>query len=417
MNKEDALLGCAPRFLPVCEPEELTPPAQESCPSWELCLPWGGKLWSTDGCVRLAPGKPPKDGVYGKVIIANGCLVGVAEENIPQFIAAPCAPSPSPCSGAVEGQQLDPSVTPGNLYTTDAAGRPLVLCRIEAGDNVIVSGDGTLTNPYVISARIETQVMYARSSNEAIAVTGSGGREDPIVITHKSGHQGTVNGLTFDAQGHLVDVDTSAASPTGVQGIIPGDGIDATFDHASGIATVSLSDPPTSRAGTYQLGGYDIDLDAKNRITRIDKSIDLGGSQQIAAGTSAITVNEQGSIESIETAPLATGFNIRWQEGRAATRRTATFTMRYDAPLAGVLYTTGTTTFFQRLLIFIDDVPCQLTPLGIATASYGVAFTGLGIFGVGEHTLDIRAQEAWVATAAAQAILWPCTLADSTSEE
>lgn len=408
---------CTPRILPVCEPEELYPPAQDGCPNWELCLPWGGKLWSSDGCVRLAPGKPPKDGVYGKVVIANGCLVGVAEEDIPQFIAAPCVPSPSPCSGAVEGQQLDPSVTPGNLYTTDAAGRPLVLCRIEAGDNTIVSGAGTLTNPYVISARVETPVVYARSSNEAIAVIGSGVQDDPLVITHKSGHQGTISGLTFDAQGHLVDVDTSAASPTGVQGIVPGDGVDVSMEHSTGIATVSISDPATSKAGTYQLGGYDIDLDAKNRITRVDKSIDLGESQQLAVGTFAITVNEQGSIESIEQAPLATCFNFRWAAGAAATRRTATFTMRYDTPLCGVLYTTGVATFFQKLLVYIDDVPCQLTPLGTVTASYGVAFTALGIFGVGEHTLDIRAEEAWATTAGAQAILWPCALSDSTSEE
>lgn len=421
------MADCTLRILPTCEPTELTQATTDTgCPNWSTCLPWGGKLWSEAGCVKLVPGTPPADGVYGKVVIANGCLVGVEPDDPPLYMGRPCAPLPGACGGSSgDTAAIDPSTMPGNLYTLDAVGRPLVRCNIEAGENISVSGDGTLENPYIISAKVEVSAVYARSTNDAIAVTGDGSREEPITVTHKSGYSGQFGQMLFDAYGHCVDVVESASGVSTITGIVPGAGLTGETDRNSGVATLAIETPVNQLNGVYQMGGWDLNVDTLNRIYDIERTINLEP-QTVRAGAFELDVNEFGSITGVTAGSLGAGYLFTWPAGQAATRRYGDFTLRFDTALAGVLYTTGTAAFFQGLNIYIDEVLCDLTPFGLRLANptdlsangpHGIAFWANGVFGTGSHTLSIQAAAPWLETVGAQVILNAVSLPDSVYED
>ena len=84
-----------PRVLQKCEPQEIAS-GKYSCPDWSVCLPWGGRLYQVEGCVRYEPGTPPPDGVYGLFTIKDGCIVSAEAEPVSVYHPDPCAPIPFP---------------------------------------------------------------------------------------------------------------------------------------------------------------------------------------------------------------------------------------------------------------------------------------------------------------------------------
>lgn len=298
---------CTPRAISQCEQQlqEATEQGVSTTP-WSICLPWGGQLYQDETGVHAVAGNPPADGVYDRIVVANGCIVGALKSDAPVYVGSPCAPLPGDCAGSGGGGGSDnlcnPSDTPGNLYRCDFSGRPLVTCTIAAGAGTVVTGSGTTTDPYVITASGGgSGGVYLRSDNEAIKITGGGTRDNPYVFAHKEGFQTTAAGLVFDAYGHCVG-ESGGSANAGVQGIIGGDGIKVDVDNRSGIYTVGLDTPLNSKPGDYLLGGYNVTLDQYNRISDIQRSIDLGEAQTFTCGDKTVTVNGLGSIIGIQDA-------------------------------------------------------------------------------------------------------------------
>ena len=312
-----------PYPLPPC-PDPEPEPTPEPCPDWSICLPFGAKLYASGGCVYAEAGSPPADGVYGKIVIANGCIIGAEPEDVPLYTGSPCAPQPDSCSNASGNSTTsntslfstggstttvvsccEPSTMSGNLYKLDAAGKPVVQLSARGGTGLSVTGSGTTSDPLVISLSgstgSEDSGIYVRSANAAIAVSGSGTRANPVVVTHKTGLQANVNGMTFDAYGHLTSY--SATTSTGVTGLVGGSGIDVSVDHQSGINTISVRKQANDVSGNYAFGSYDVEIDEYGRIYRLSRGIDLGGSQDLELGEYILTINSSGSITRIEQNP------------------------------------------------------------------------------------------------------------------
>lgn len=407
--------------------------AQYSGETWSICLPWGGRLWRDGTGVHARAGYPPADGVYGKITISNGCIIGVEKEDVPLYTGSPCAAVPMGCSSKRSGRDAQvvdehvlevqgapayvrpprlalprdfasvdgdtncsargnstfpyatggecseedssggngggsrsccpPAQVSGNLYALDgSSGLPVVLAylqggtgitirgngtrgnpwtvtntccnqggsttmpEIRAGEGISVSGDGSASNPFVITNTdpggdtgdyegfpgisntsgnlleedlagklyvkvtirgqdgitvtgsgstfdpfivsgkgMGTQTFYIKSDNEAIQVSGQGTKDDPIVLSHKSGLATTANGMTFDEYGHLVSY--RADSGSAVTGIVSGGGVDVTHDNY-GIYTVGLS-KVGDLMGNYQFGDYTAGVDDYGRIINI----------------------------------------------------------------------------------------------------------------------------------------------------
>lgn len=429
---------------------------------WSICLPFGGRLWSDGTGVYAQGGTPPPDGVYGKVVIANGCLVGVEPEDVPLYTGSPCAPLPGDCSGSgspgvpsgggggsgTTGGCCPPSSAAGNLYQLDATGKPLVKVNIRGGSGLTVTGSGTTSDPYVLSATggggIGVSGVYLRSANDAIAVTGSGSRENPLVIEHQLGLQTSKNGMTFDQYGHLVNVTEGSVGSGGVSAIIGGSGIDAETDLTTGVTTIKLQKSPNAIMGKYPIGGYDMEFDENGRLFNIVPTVDLGSDQVLHLNGYDVTVNSHGTITKIDTVDSGgICYVLGWAGANGEIHhRWGEFYLRNPTAIAGQIWTYGTELFWAGLAVYIDGVVVQATTQGFLLKikqpwedmqegleeyphidkEFNIAstknFYSNGILLEGTHRLDIFALgEPWPAEIGAGVHMWPATIAVNSNQE
>lgn len=415
-----------PYPLPPC-PDPPVEPTPQPCADWSICLPFGGRLVSQGGCVYAEGGNPPADGVYGKVIIANGCIAGVEPVEACVDNVALCAGNPETCAGEATGStpvkaraasfSATPSAATGNQYSLDITGLPLVRCTVYGGEGISVTGDGTTSNPYVVSAAaIDVQTVYVASENDAISVTGDGSYANPITLAHKAGLQGRCNGMTFDRYGHLVDMGEGSAN-SGVNAVVGGVGISVQTDSRAGMATVSLGKPTRNRNGTYHIGGWELELDEYNRIFDISREIEIE-SATYPLGLYDVSLSPTGSVSGISrnSNGLGENFVFNWQAGGTPRSRTAVFTLRIPTALGGVLYTAmADVAFWQSLTITLDSLTAAHPSVG-AKAPDCLPFWSFGVFAAGQHTLTITSSVAWASTSDAVAQLFAVSAPDSLSE-
>lgn len=412
----------------IKDPCEPTPQAGEA---WSICLPFGGRVWSDGNGVHVKGGTPPPDGVYGKVVIADGCIIGVEPEEAPLYTGSPCAPLPGDCGGGgspgvgaggggSSGGCCPPSSIAGNLYQLDASGKPYVKVTIKGGSGTSITGSGTVSDPFIItSSGSSGGGIYLTSANDAIVVTGSGARNDPYTLKHKTGVQGTVNGMVFDRYGHLIDKGSGSANK-GITGIVGGNGISATTDTASGVTTIGLSKPAQAVAGDYSLGGFKVTVDPYGRLMAVEQEIDLGGWQTVRWGTHDVTINSQGSITSIvDTFNPGMCFAHTWDTGTGGiTHAGGTFEMAVSAGITGMLLSTLPLNFWNGLEVYLDDVPCSLGVPNITDGPDSIATNAAalrliyapGIIMKGTHKVDVYSRNGpWPDRMGTHIFLWPTT--------
>lgn len=396
MSQKD---DCQPRMTAVCEETELQVAEDKGgCPVWTACLPFGGQLVSEGGCVNYTPGTPPPDGVYSKIVIANGCIVSAELADIPLYTSSPCAPVPVPCDcdGGSGSGLPDPSPTVGNLFKYDASGRPLVKVSVVGGTGISVTGTGTSDDPIVITNTQQQQgQQYFRSGNSFIELTGTGAANDPYTFTHVLRMSGTYNGMVFDEAGHLIDYNAPSGS-TDVRGIVEGDGIKVDMNVATGIATISLADPTIIITGTYVLGGYELEF-YRNRLIRITRLIErTAGDYLVRAadgGTYTLTYNDYGSLEDIVYSPApspdptmtSTSASKRFT---VATENTREMTITTDKSSAfRISYIEAAVP--ADILLFIDNIAIDGHKFP-ATAPHHFEAAPPALYAAGTHTIMLQ---------------------------
>lgn len=407
---------CSPRMTFDCDGDTLQEPQTKSgCPDFSLCLPWGGRLWQENGCLKAQPGTPPPDGIYDRIIIADGCIVGLEKADVALYVPPSCTEVPAACASSSEGASSSCESSPlaGNLYTCDASGRPLVRCSIKGGDGIIVSGRGTTSDPYRIRADISAETLRVVAGNNGVTVTGTGSAADALVISHKSGGLNTtVNGMRFDQYGHLVEY-TESTTSSGVNGIVPGDGIDVQVDNKVGIATISLSKPANVLNGIYQCGGYDINLDLKNRIFNLTQRINIPA-RTYAFGPYDVELNKLGSVVAIaDTQHPDTIHTLLPVVASDIVRQVVGFTLRTNTPIVIDIVTVATRAWLSQLQVRLDGTPqsnilrCSTTATAETTvggaddphtAKTTLNFSSTvlarvqpaGVWGAGEHELILH---------------------------
>jgi hypothetical protein len=299
------MADCIPRVVPQCDEEIQSASEKGICPDWSFCLPLGGRLYAQDGCVRYEPGTPPKDGVYDRVVVENGCIAGLEGTTIPYYQAETCAPEPCSCSDSGGGGAVTVSPQSGNLSRLDASGALLSTLTVQAGSGISISGTGSLRDPLIIKSNpSEAERTYVQSGNYGVTVTGSGTRAAPYSISHNTdGYTGTINGMTFDQFGHL----TSYSAPSSVNTVnaVIGKGhVEASTDNSTGVVTLTLADPMYIVDGTYRFGGYDVVIDAKNCISNITRVVTITAGERYI-GVHRVYLTETGTIEDITDTTVA----------------------------------------------------------------------------------------------------------------
>lgn len=291
---------CTPRLTSICDERELATATEKgACPAWSFCLPFGAELMQRDGCVEYVEGTPPPDGTYDKIVIVNGCIVGLEKDGIPWYTATPCAPVPDDCSG--EGGIGTPSPIACNLLQYDASGRPYVCVTIQGGAGIDITGTGTPQDPIIVTNTAGgggDGGSYVTSCNSGITVEGNGSRVAPYCVGHALANDApqTANGLSLDRFGHVIGFTPSESN--GLQAVLGGEGIHTENDPVKGTATVSLEDVPQLTSGTYRVDNYDITVDKKGRVVKIVRVWTVTP-HTFRVDCVDYTVNEDGVISSI----------------------------------------------------------------------------------------------------------------------
>lgn len=299
---------CNPRMTTSCEKRTLATGDTEKsayvAKDISVCLPFGGELYTDGGILKHEPASnPPADGVYGKVVVKNGCIIDVQPEDVALHTSAPCAPIPSPCDcgeggGSGGSGMAQPSTTAGNLFEYDAAGRPLVRVFMEEGSGIAIDGTGTKSNPFVLSADVEV-------GGAEVLASGALYTEDTGVATmilHRDGRSASINGMEFDAYGHLIGYSDPSQGESAIKQItaVMGDNYTTIGEtnQLTGIATVALRKPDEVYDDKFNLGGYEIEYDEYNRIKYIVRKIDIDAGKYTLGGFD-VTFNEYGSVTDI----------------------------------------------------------------------------------------------------------------------
>lgn len=277
-----------------CEPTIIEGDDNYTCTPFDVCLPFGRSLHYNGYCLSVAGSPSVADGEYGVIVVKDGCIVDARPSPVLEYTPAPCTPATTPCEDSTPGGDISVQPDSCNLLTQDGAGRLGAFLVAEAGEGVIVRGCGSSRDPLVISidAQEQDQDKTYMMNSETVIVTGDGSLGNPYtmsltpVVT-----PGTYGMFTVDASGRITAVSQSGGSSS-IASLVEGPGIKITT--ASDVATVGLT-PSGTQAGTYQLGGYNVGVDVYGRVASVNNSI------SITAGTidpyfTAIAVNNLGSI-------------------------------------------------------------------------------------------------------------------------
>lgn len=296
---------CVPRHVPTCDQVIEAEQTKAPCPTWRFCLPWGGSLaQNSGGCVEYTaphPTEVPEDGIYDKVIIVDGCIVGVEKAGIPVYQASPCAPVPTDCEGG-DGTEINPSTMGCNILRVDASGRPYVCISIQGQNGIDVSGTGTPEDPIIVAGvgGGGDGNGYVKACNDGIKVSGNGSREDPWCIAHKEVPNGgtTAGGLSIDRYGHIIG-EVPVGGGEGIQSIIPGDGIHVENRPDKGTTTIGLEAVAGLQPGAHIVDNWSITVDDYGRV------IDMHKIWTVTPHTFRVncvdyTVNEDGVISNIQ---------------------------------------------------------------------------------------------------------------------
>lgn len=388
--------NCKPRMTTSCEKRTLAEGSTSAAPlvaeDISVCLPFGGELYTDGGILKHTPASaPPADGVYGKVVIKNGCIVDVEHEDVAIHTSAPCAPIPSPCDCAGGGSSggggmAQPSTTVGNLFEYDASGRPLVRVFIEEGDGVSIDGAGTKNNPFVLSASGGTG-----GTGEVIA-TGALDYEDTgdrTVITHREGKAASVSGMEFDAYGHLIGYSDPSQGESAIKQItaVMGDNYTTTGEtnQLTGVATVKLKKPDYVYDGKFNLGGYEVEVDEYNRIEHVTRKINLNGGDY-TLGDYVVSVDDYGSIEDIRAKGSTGAVSVCASKYFTAGQQEWNLHFLTDAP-ASFRISVKCSSQPQALTVLIDDV-------NYSSATYRFGANHLEVcpnatFSAGSHSISM----------------------------
>lgn len=292
---------CVKRPLPDCGDSEQKGTSEGFCPDWDACMPFGGRLYSRDGCVQFeASATAPADGVYDRVVVQDGCIKGVAGQEVASYQPRPCTETPCDCnSGSGGGGSADVSDDPANLITEDASG---LLARLYASGSggISVSGAGTQSSPLRIQASAQTARGYVQAGNTGISVTGSGTQASPYAVSHKAGTgpaNQTIAGMRFDEYGHLKSYEAPTSAGT-VNGVVGRNGIEASTDIASGVVTLDLQETVQKVKGTYRFGGFDVDVDQYGRFQQIDREVSIAAGDRYF-GAYLVGLDALGNITSV----------------------------------------------------------------------------------------------------------------------
>ena len=375
---------CVRRMVPDCGDSEQKGSAPGFCPDWDACMPFGGRLYSRDGCVRYeASGTAPADGVYGRVVVQDGCIVGVSGQEAEIYQPQPCVNTPCQCGGGEGSSSEDISPEAGNLLSRDVSGALLAKLYFGAGEGGSLTGAGTASDPLVLNVDAQASQIYVLAGNSGVVVSGAGTQSNPYRISHAEGPgTTTAGGFVFDRFGHLESYTPPSSAGT-VNGVVGRRGVKSETDPATGIATVELEQPPVTARGDYRLGGFDVTVDEYNRVSAVDQAVEISPGARFM-GAQLVTLTDSGTLQDIEDTS-ATRTLVYHKASRRFTG-TNSVSMTFSTALVGSFRISMHCTSLTSAAVAVDGT--GITEDVFAMDKQVEALTGAR-YAIGQHTVAV----------------------------
>lgn len=275
------------------KPREIYPPPTEA---FDFCV--GDYTVSWDGTrLRRERHRQTPDGTYSNITLVNGCITDYGYCDEPIYTPPYCNPSPGSCqdtggnSTGGSGGSVTISPHKDNTLSTTPAGL-FARTYVKAGDNISVTGTGTVNNPYVVSASTTASggAGGAIIGRDGVKVTTSNTGVSYVSLEPSALPAGKYEAFTLDAYGRIVGYDTSESIK-----LAAGEGISIT----ESIDGITIGHNVTDVDGTYQLGGYSLTMDRSGHITGIQRTTNLeAGTYNLGAYN--VTVDEFGGVTKIQ---------------------------------------------------------------------------------------------------------------------
>ena len=376
---------CVRRMVPDCGDSEQKGTAEGFCPDWDVCLPFGGRLYSRDGCVQYeGSGTAPADGVYDRLTVQGGCITGVSGEEVASYQSRPCTETPCDCGSGGGGGSASVEISDdsANLITEDLDGSLLAKLFAVGAGGITVSGAGTSSSPLHIQAASQTARGYVSAGNDGISVTGSGTQSSPYSVSHKAGTgpaNQTIAGMRFDEYGHLKSYAAPSSAGT-VNGVVGRNGIEATTETSSGVVTLDLQETVHSVKGTYRLGGYDVDVDKYGRFQQIDREVNISSGARYM-GAQLVTLDGLGNITNV----------VDTTQDRTVVYHKAS--KRFTGDSASITFTTALVGSFRVTLHAASVTSASVSVDGTSvTTDHGTDWAGAltnARYSLGQHTVSV----------------------------
>lgn len=287
------------------KPKEIFPPPTPTfsvCVGVDFVLHWDGTRATLERTRNTA------NGTYGRVTVTDGCITALGECEVPQYVPPFCAPNPSSCQDSTVVGTAEVAIDPraGNTLVETPAGL-FAKTYLVGGNNIQLDGAGTQQNPYRISAVSGSGKTVVVGSNNITVRTDADTGVATIGLSPTGIGKGSHNGISFNEFGLITGI-----SETESAGVKVGAGLES---HTEGDDLV-IKHPTITGELSGMFGAYAVSFNNTGHLGAIERSINIpAGTYQLGAYN--VTLNAYGSVTNIaqNSAVLAGELVTKTQDG------------------------------------------------------------------------------------------------------
>lgn len=270
-----------------CEPTPTQKP--EPCsPAFDLCV--GDRILKWDGfCPTVERTRHTPDGTYTSVTVIDGCIVGYGYADEATYTPPYCNPNPTHCQ--VQGTTMTYMVSPNSDNSlVDSSSGLFARTFVQGKDNIVVSGKGTVSNPYTISFSGNSEKTTV--SGEAGITHRESGGVTYVGLSPVGIKKGMYNGFSINEYGQIIGFSNSVSRDSSP--VKAGAGLTATDDGS--ITTIAHEEHDIPVATVF--GGFAVGLNKSGHIVEMERIANVtAGTYTIGAYN--ISINEFGSITNV----------------------------------------------------------------------------------------------------------------------
>lgn len=275
-----------PKNCTPAEPPKPHPPT----PPFEVCIAMDYKLKWDGTHATLERVTTTPDGSYTMFNVVNGCIVNPGVGDIPTYTPPYCNPNPGDCQQGGGGSgSVNISRQAGNIIINNGDGL-YARCYVRAGPGIVVTGVGTVYDPYVVSGGTGGSGIVNVVGRDGITATVDGNKVAYVGLMPTGVTPGTFRGLTIGIDGRVYNYDPNLDGA----GVRAGRGLESHNEQDM----VVIEHPSQNIPAAIRAGVWDLAFNDSGHLTNANQAVaPVADGCYTIGGTEVCLIN--GSVTSI----------------------------------------------------------------------------------------------------------------------